>query len=227
MTLSTPDLDAVITALTDILPRFTLEEQRLALALYQELARGAPVRAERLASRVGISTPDVERLLRGESLRALCYRDDGHRIVGFGGLAVVPMHHRLLVADQVLYTWCAWDSLFIPEMIGRRCVVESKCPETGEVVRLTIDPSGVASRSHPDAVVSFLLPAAPFAASETGETMASFCHFVFFFASRAAGATWTSRHPGSFLLSIDDAFELGRWKNGVQFGEAWAAQANP
>jgi hypothetical protein len=39
-------------------------------------------------------------------------------VLGFGGLAVAPMHHRLEVDGRTLWTRCAWDSLFVPEIQG-------------------------------------------------------------------------------------------------------------
>ncbi len=38
----------------------------------------------------------------------------------------------------------------------------------------------------------------------------SFCHRVLFFASEASGATWVAEHEGTMLLSIEEAFEVGR-----------------
>ncbi|MCH7716061.1 MAG: hypothetical protein IH876_08030, partial [Gemmatimonadetes bacterium] len=47
----------------------------------------------------------------------------------------------------------------------------------------------------------------------------SFCEYVHFFASRDAGDEWTRRNEGTFLLTVSEAFELGRRKNGSQFGD--------
>ncbi|MGH7575101.1 MAG: organomercurial lyase [Longimicrobiales bacterium] len=45
------------------------------------------------------------------------------------------MHHRFEIDARTLGTWCAWDSLFIPELLGEAARVQSTDPETGEVVR--------------------------------------------------------------------------------------------
>jgi hypothetical protein len=37
-----------------------------------------------------------------------------------------------------------------------------------------------------------------------------FCHRVLFFASDQTGARWIARHKGATLLSVEQAFELGR-----------------
>ncbi len=203
------------------LPDFTLAEQRLGLALYRLLARGQPVTATELATAIDQAPHGVNELLAGEGMRGMVYRNDDGNVIGFGGLAVAPMPHRFEVDGRTLYTWCAWDSLFIPEMLGRPARVTSRCPETGEAIRLTVTPDGVASVRPADAVVSFLVPEA--LEGDARKTIASFCHFLFFLASPAAGTAWVERHPGTFLLTLDQAFALGKEKNARQFGAAWAA----
>ena len=218
MTTSVIELDQISTSLLRILPRFAPAQRRLSVALYRLLAEGSPVPLARLAATLGIAEREAQEILTSDLLRSFVYRDDVGRVIGFGGLAIVPMHHRFEVDGRTLYTWCAWDSLFIPEMLGRPARVESPCPETQETIRMTIAPQGLGEVSHPEPVVSFLVPDA--FGADAQKTMASFCHYVFFLASPAAGAAWTARHPGTFLLSLDQAFELGRRKNAVQFGNA-------
>ncbi len=129
----------------------------------------------------------------------------------------MPMHHRLVVGDRTLYAWCAWDCLFLPEILGLTARVESPCPETGETIRLTVGPDGAKVMSHGALVVSALLPDADAFSGDTAKTMTSFCHYVFFFASPEAGERWTARHEGTFLLTLEQAFELGHRKNAAQF----------
>ena len=59
-----------------------------------------------------------------------------------------------------MWTWCAWDSLFIPEILGRSARVTSPDPETGEIVRLVVTPDGIKSVVPDGAVVSFIQPEA-------------------------------------------------------------------
>jgi hypothetical protein len=49
-----------------------------------------------------------------------------------------------LSAGVTLYAWCAWDTLFIPELLGRTARVESSCLETKKV-RLSVAPPLVRS----------------------------------------------------------------------------------
>ncbi len=45
----------------------------------------------------------------------------------------------------------------------------------------------------------------------------NFCHYVHFFSSAEAGGKWTAEHPGTFIMSIDDAYNLARVKNETQY----------
>ena len=49
-----------------------------------------------------------------------------------------------------------------------------------------------------------------------------FCRFVQFLASPEAAEAWTARHPGSFVISIAEGFEIGRLTNAARFGQALA-----
>jgi hypothetical protein len=39
-------------------------------------------------------------------------------------------------------------------------------------------------------------------------------------ARRSPGHAWITKHPGAMLLSLEDAFELGRRTNQMRYGEA-------
>jgi hypothetical protein len=40
--------------------------------------------------------------------------------------------------------------------------------------------------------------------------MATFCHYVLYFTSPATAAQWTAAHPGTFVISLEEAAELAR-----------------
>jgi alkylmercury lyase len=140
---------------------------------------------------------------------------DDQQVIGFWGLTIRRLSptHRLEVDGRTLFAWCAWDTLFLPGILDATARVESACPTTGETISLLVSPYGVFQTSHPEAVVSFLTPEQDFDA----DVIQSFCHFVHFFTSPVAGEAWTAEHPGTFLLSLEDAFELGRRVNARNF----------
>lgn len=133
------------------------------------------------------------------------------------------MAHRFTVNGWTLYTWCAWDTLFLPELIGETARVESTCPVTGQVVRLVVSPQAIIEREPAGAVMSFLTPEA---ARVQEDVITHFCHFVHFFRSAEAGQQWASEHEGTFLLSMPDAFTLARRKNAIRYPDTGVIAGN-
>jgi alkylmercury lyase len=213
-----PSLEAYWKNLESYLPHFLPEEQRVAVALYHELAKGRAVDCAQLARALGISAAESQALLRRASINDLIYSDHQGHVLGFGGLAASPMHHRFEVDGRMLSTWCAWDSLFIPEILGRPARISSPDPESGELVRLVVTPDRIESAEPPGVAVSFVRPDADVFGTSAANVMAKFCHFIFFFSSRLSGESWVAKHPGTFLYSLDEAFVLAKKLNARNFG---------
>ncbi len=216
-----PTLDQYWQQLEPHLPRFSAEKQRVASVLYEEVAKGQPVDDAQLYRALGRSTTE---LLDWAAIERFVYRDEGGRMLGFGGLSAAPMHHRFEVDDRILSTWCAWDSLFIPEILGRPARVASPDPESGELVRLVVTPERIEFAEPDETLVSFIMPDAQAFGSSALNVMAKFCHFIFFFASRPSGERWIARHPGTFLCSLEEAFALAKRLNARNYGLERRAQ---
>ena len=211
-------IDTVFDTLTAKLCDLDEAEQLVALALYRELRRGVPVSDNESAQVQSRDAHDVSALLQTPALDSLIYRDDDGLIVGFGGRAVVPMNHRFRVNGRTLYTWCAWDALFLVDVLNVRAEIESTCPQTGTAIHVTVSRAGVERIEPKEAVISFLFPDAPLFEQSAGQTIASFCHYVHFLESPEVAEQWTAKHEGTFALSVDDGFRLGRMHNDTRFG---------
>ena len=193
----------------------SLEPDEAQLALYRQLAAGEPVRDGELARAVRRAESEVADALA--DLPGVFCDGDG-RIVSFCGLAIPQTPHSFCVDWRQLHTWCAWDAFFIPELIGRKAEVESQPPGGGGPIRLVVDPDGIRDVVPEGAVISLRRPTEAF--DET--VITSFCHFVHFFGSPDAGAEWVAEHPGTFVVSVGEAHELGRIVNRKRFGAALA-----
>lgn len=120
------------------------------------------------------------------------------------------------IDGRQLYTWCAWDTLFLSELIGRPATIQSTCAITGEPISLAIDGDGPHALSPTQTVLSFRNPSS----KAHNDTKTSFCEFVHFFASPTAGRQWTAAHDDTFLLSITDAYQVARAFNHAKFNHA-------
>lgn len=201
MTTATRSLPALADSLATTFP--CCDDAPLALALLGELAKGEAVGAAQLARTVERDEYDVAATFdRWPNL----HRDGRARVVAFAGLSVAPTQHRFEVAGSRLYTWCAWDTLFLPYLLRQTARVESTCAVTGADVRLTVAPEGVRAAEPAAMRVSFPPPAS----TVTSDITASFCCRVHFLAGQAAAEAWLAENPGGLTLSLEDAVELGR-----------------
>jgi alkylmercury lyase len=205
-----PSLEHLAEAIGAARPSLDPLEQRVALTLYRLLADGRPVPVDALAVRVDQPPAGIERIL--ERWPGV-FRDDEQRVIGFHGLSLGETPHSFRVNGRQLYAWCAWDTLFLPQLLEAPAQVESRCPSSGEPVRLTVSPARVESVTPSQAVVSMLVPESAF----DENVVASFCHYIHFFSSERAADAWIARHPSTFVLSVERAFELGQITNRAQF----------
>ena len=206
-------LNKLADKIANAIPEFESGDRQIAVGLYRLLAHGEPVSPRRIAETLHLPENVVrKRLAQWPGV----FYDDTGAVVGFWGLALSNMPHRFQVDGKILYTWCAWDSLFIPEILGKTAKVESTDPVTKGRVSLVVGPEGVRELEPAGAVVSFLTPNRAF----DSDVIQSFCHFVHFFGSRKSGEAWSSRHEGTLLFSVDQAYRLGQMTNAHNFGEA-------
>lgn len=188
-------------------------EQRLALATFRLLGEGKPVSPESLAERVGLPVEEISSYL---DEWPQVQRDELGHVVAFAGLSLKPTSHALDVDGRTLYAWCALDTLFLPELLGRPARIRSRAPDTGETVTLVVDGSTVRDVS-PDGAVITLHDVAGF---DVQDVVGTFCRYVHFFPSEQAASAWAERNEGTYAASIADGFEYGRLYNHEQFGAA-------
>jgi len=205
------EMDKILYLFPTAFIRMSQQEQQISMHIYHLMAQGKPLSAKLLASSPGLSLELVTRILDGWD--GIYYSDAGS-IIGYWGLSLSKTKHRFEVDGHGLFTWCAWDALFIPEIIGKPAMVTSVCPVTGCPVQLTVSPDAIESAKPADAVISFIKPEA---AKIQESIVTNFCHYVHFFSSENAGQHWVSDNPGTFLLSLDEAFALGHRKNELQY----------
>lgn len=208
-----PAVDELVEALLAASPELDAAEQRLAIAVYRTLAEGEPVAEHVLVERSGIAAAEVARAL--DTWPGVFLDSDG-RIVGFWGLCLSETVHRFRAGGRDLHTWCAWDTLFLAPVLDRFAEVRSRCPDTRSPISLTVAPTGISAVEPPQTVVSFLRPER----NRADDIITTFCHHVLFLASRDAGRRWLTGRPNGFLLSPDDAFELGVRVVRARFGAA-------
>jgi len=205
-------LDGLAQTFADAAPQLSDKEKILTLTLYQLLATGSAVSIGKVAEATGIGSAEI---LASLNSWPAVYFDDSGDVTGFWGLTITPMQHQLKIEDKTLYTWCAWDGLFIPDLLKTSATLITQCPISKIQLSVFLGRDGKTESSAPEIVMSFLEPTR---GAFEQDIIAKFCHYIYLFRDRETGERWTATNPKTHLLDLPQAVELGRLKNEKQFG---------
>ncbi len=205
-------LNDLLNLLPDQFINLSENNRGLALEIYRRLGEGQPVQLEDLVEDKEISLEEAKEFL--DNSGGVFYNDDGD-IVGFWGIALPKMPHKIITEKQTIYGWCAWDALFIPQLLGESATIESLSP-TKEIIKLKISEQGDLLEGSENIMVSFLEPDA---GKMMENVVANFCHYIFLFKDKSSGEEWVKQHEGTFLLPLQDVITLSKVKNQRQFGD--------
>ena len=182
---------------------------RLLVRVMRELAQGRPVpkeRVDQIVADVGIDPEEAHKLLR-----EVTERDAHNNIFGILGLSLNDTPHRFYVDGTRMSTWCAADTLKLPPVLDQTASVESVSPVSGEKVRLRVSPQGVEEVDPAGAVLSIVIVDPDDANMGSVEAIwGTFCHHLFFFASREEAERWSAGRDDIEILSVEEAYELMR-----------------
>ena len=191
-------------------PDFGPGRSRLLLGVLKRLACGRPVtrdQVDQIASDLDMSPDDAHGFLA-----KVCVRDNEGRILGCMGQSLNEQWaHHFYVNGTQLRTWCAWDSLFLPPLLERTASIFSYSPRDKKQVRVTVSPDRVEWSCPSEAVVSIVnIDGESQDASSIEGAWSSFCHQVYFFASREEAEAWAVDRDNVEILSLEEAYELGK-----------------
>jgi alkylmercury lyase len=169
------------------------------------LVEGRPLSPERLARALQRSVDEVRAIL-GEHPE-LEY--DAHGDIVGSGLTLLPTPHQFQVADRMLFTWCAMDTLSYPVRVTLTARVTSRCPVTGSAIRLTVTPEQALDLDPPGAMVSLVIPEAAEATVCCHNVREDVCHYGHFLVSSEAATQWAATHPHAVILPVAEAYQVG------------------
>ena len=185
--------------------------------LFDQLARllvqGQPVAPELLARRLHRDLDEVRAILRAHP--ELEYDVQGN-LVG-SGLTLVPTTHRFRVEQRTLFAWCAFDTLTYPVELHLSAQVTSRCPVTGSNIQLKVTPEQVLDLDPGEAQVSLVVDVAAGCGSNVRQDV---CNYGHFFASRKAALRWQAAHREAVILSVEEAYRVGKLVEGSRFPDA-------
>ena len=113
---------------------------RVKLAIYHHFAEtGTRPSPDDVAGRVGASRDEVaEAYARLRAQRVLVLEGDGTEIRMAPPFSGVPTQHVVTSEGVSYFANCAWDALGIPAALRRPALVESRCEQSLEPLRLEV-----------------------------------------------------------------------------------------
>lgn len=190
--------------------KYALESVKVSETVLQSIASGKPISVEEFAVQIGRTLKESKVLFRGMRLSGADFDDEG-RLVG-NALTMRPTQYLIRVDDQILYAWCALDTLFIPGLIGKTAEIRSSSPATGQLINLTVSPSGVEDVDPAEAVVSVVIPGVSNACEpgQPGGAQGAVCSSMHFFASHKEAEDYLGKETDVSILAVAEASELAQ-----------------
>lgn len=188
--------------------RMVGERDPFTAAVLDRLADGLPATVEHLADITGRPVDEIRR--RVAQAASVGYEvDEQDRIVG-AALTLNTTPHRFRVRGHDLHTWCGFDALFVPILLGERADVRSTCPVTGEDISLSVHGDGEVTELAPrTARVAIVGPAVTDGCDVTGPGSAV-CTQMPLLSSSEAGETWLRGRDGVAVVDIATGMEVAR-----------------
>jgi alkylmercury lyase len=179
------------------------EQEDVCRPIIQHIAAGKPVTRADLQVSLNLRLDELERRLA--HLPDTEFDQQGN-ILGWG-VTLLPTSHQFQLDGQVLYTWCAFDTVLFPPSLRRSARIQSSCAQTGHPISFVATAEGAVEDLTPAGLVmSLILPAEP---SEC--VRETFCHRSLFFQSEQAASPFLADHPEAVLLSVEEAALVGQW----------------
>jgi len=205
--------DAASFLSTGYLAENTSSIQKLSVGIYRLLGNGTAVTFAALAQKLSMDVKETGTLLSELPPSAIQYNDGGV-ITAFIGLSLAPTPHRLLLDHRVLYTWCVFDGLFLPEILGKSANIITHCPVTGEKISVHLASDKLISYEPRDAVMSVVTPDAQ---SCRNNLRGAFCEHVSFFLDTETFRLWAENKENIKMMALEDAYLLARQQNKARY----------
>src|SRR5262249_60788868 len=141
-------------------------------------------------------------------------------IVAFGGRSLTPQRHRFIAGGIQIHTWCVFDALFLPEILGQPAMLRTRCPASGAELVVALLPGALAEPRPPGAVMSIV---APDRSACCASIRHGFCDHVSLFRDEVTFAAWSRGRSDVSCVTLEEAQRLARTRNRQRYpGIDWS-----
>jgi alkylmercury lyase len=189
------------------------EMQHLSVTLYRLLGRGRAVTREQLALACRLPPERTGQML-GEFPPSTLDTDARGAITAFGGLSLRPTRHRFVTADVELHTWCAFDALFLSELLGEPAVLVTQCPASAAELTVELVPGDLRSARPAGMAMSIVAPDREACRSNLRN---AFCDHVSLFHDEHTFTAWARGRGAIGRVTLEQAQRFARQRNALRY----------
>lgn len=181
-------MQATIKSLLKLLPKFDSVQKQISKLLYLSLAKGKPIGKDEICESLGYTKNQLNSVLK----TIPCIEFEGDEIVAYRGVTVQNSLYEFIHNGGKFFTWCAFDSLFMYDLIPGAKRIKSTCPSCSESISITESTIGETMVK-----MSFVLPKE---VDYESNLKSSFCCNVSFYCSDICASQSTANECKVFTL---------------------------
>jgi alkylmercury lyase len=185
--------------LNSMLSDFEIEDISFIANVQKELLKGNPIPIANYYKLVDFSNEKADALLE-----ILGEFNENNQITAFSGLSLTPTHHKFIVQNKTLYTWCALDAILFTEWLDVSSKIVSHDPIDNSLIELFIEGDHLISSNPFPIFISWVEKI------NSCNIKGSFCNHVSFFSGEQTAAKWLSNNPSGKILTLEDLFESNK-----------------
>lgn len=206
-------LQSTVEQLQKLLPNLKKEERQISKLLYQKLALGRSVSIKTIANELNKPIQDIQ-----DHLKQMSYIEfnAASKISAYRGVTLNQTQHYVFHNNSKIYTWCAFDTLFLADLLAKPVSISSNCPTCFKAIDFKVTDHDLTSFKDTDIVMSFIIPSKVDICEDLQNT---FCSKVYFFCNEQCGSEWVDLSPAIRFFNFADSLIIAQERNHELLGE--------
>lgn len=200
-------LQSTVQQLQKLLPNLKKEERQISKFLYQKLALGRSVTIETIANELKNSIQHIQ-----DHLKQMAYVEynKASEISAYRGVTLTQTNHYVSHNNSKVYTWCAFDTLFLADLLVKPVSISSNCPTCCKAIAFTVTDRDLTSLEDTDIVMSFIIPNKIDYCEDLQNT---FCCKVHFFCNDQCGSDWKNLSAKIGFFGLAESLVIAQERN--------------
>ena len=201
------NLQSTIEQLRNLLPDLKTEERQISKILYQKLALGKSVSIETISNELQKSIQDIQDYLN--QMEYVEYNVT-NEISAYRGVTLRQTTHCVFHNAFKVFTWCAFDTLFLADLLDKPVKITSNCPTCNKAITINKPDRDHKSLKETNTVMSFIIPDK---VDYCEDLQSAFCCKVHFFCNGQCGSEWINLSSEIGFFNLEESIVIAEERN--------------